>query len=71
MRPMEDTTKLESMLVKEDAGLFVFGNHNKKRPGKLERFSELRGNNCLIIFITDYALFKYVIFTVPFIYFCF
>jgi len=35
VRPMEDATPLETMLAKADAGLFVFGNHNKKRPDNL------------------------------------
>jgi len=35
IRPFEDATKLEFFCKKEDSSLFMFGNHNKKRPHNL------------------------------------
>jgi len=35
IRPFEDATKLEFFSKKNDSSLFMFGNHNKKRPHNL------------------------------------
>merc|ERR1712183_450512 len=35
IRPFEDATKLEFFCQKNDSSLFMFGNHNKKRPNNL------------------------------------
>jgi len=35
IRPFEDATKLEFFSQKHDSSLFVFGNHNKKRPNNM------------------------------------
>ena len=35
MHPMENIVPLESMASKNDCGLFVFGNHQKKRPDNI------------------------------------
>jgi len=35
IRPFEDATKLEFFCQKNDSSLFMFGNHNKKRPHNL------------------------------------
>ncbi|GIY29884.1 ribosome production factor 2 homolog [Caerostris darwini] len=35
MKPMEDASKLEFFCQKNDASLFMFGSHNKKRPNNL------------------------------------
>jgi len=35
IRPFEDATKMEFFCQKNDASLFMFGNHNKKRPHNL------------------------------------
>mmetsp|Transcript_4291 Transcript_4291/g.4977 ORF Transcript_4291/g.4977 Transcript_4291/m.4977 type:complete len:303 (+) Transcript_4291:74-982(+) len=35
IRPLEDETKLEFLCQKNDAGLFLFASHNKKRPHNL------------------------------------
>jgi len=35
MHPMENVVPLESMAAKNDCGLFVFGNHQKKRPDNI------------------------------------
>jgi len=35
IRPFEDSTKLEFFSQKHDSSLFVFGNHNKKRPNNM------------------------------------
>jgi len=35
IRPFEDVTKLEFFCQKNDSSLFMFGNHNKKRPHNL------------------------------------
>lgn len=35
IRPFEDTTKVEFFCQKNDSSLFMFGNHNKKRPNNL------------------------------------
>jgi len=35
LRPFEDATKMEFFCQKNDSSLFMFGNHNKKRPNNL------------------------------------
>jgi len=35
IRPFEDATKVEFFCQKNDSSLFMFGNHNKKRPNNL------------------------------------
>ncbi|XP_054714316.1 ribosome production factor 2 homolog [Uloborus diversus] len=35
MKPIEDSSKLEFFCQKNDASLFMFGSHNKKRPNNL------------------------------------